>query len=116
DRLDDLGRSVGLADALQARVATHADNHAVLAAGGLGLDILDPQDLTNDLSDLHTAAWHRVGRGRTDRTGHDRARNAALLARLHGSSVFPGSTRRAEKGWREKPGPNVGASRAERKK
>ena len=37
DRLDHLGRRVGLADAFQAGVGADADQHRVLAAGGLGL-------------------------------------------------------------------------------
>ena len=60
DRLDHLGRRVGLADAFQARVGANAHEHGVLAAGRLGLNVLNPQDLANDLGDFHGSRCHKT--------------------------------------------------------
>ena len=53
DRLHHFGRSIRLADALEARIGANPDDHGVLAAGGLGGDIGDSQDLADDFSDFH---------------------------------------------------------------
>ena len=53
DRLHHLGRRIRLADAFEAVVGADADEHRVLAAGGLRLDVRDAENLADDLGDLH---------------------------------------------------------------
>ena len=53
DCLDDLRRSVRLADAFKSIVGANPHQRDVLATGSLLLDGFDPQDLADDLGDLH---------------------------------------------------------------
>src|SRR5262249_4104269 len=54
DGFDHFGRSVGLADSLEAVMGGHAHEYDVLAAGRFLFDRSDAQDLANDSFDLHT--------------------------------------------------------------
>ena len=79
DRLDHFGRRVGLADPFQARVGAHADEHRILAAGRLGLDVLDAQDLADDLGDFHE---RRISSGRSLHANRGASRSTIVVADL----------------------------------
>ena len=53
DGFDDFGRRIGLADAFQTGIRAHADEHDILATGGLLLDRFNSQDLADDFLYFH---------------------------------------------------------------
>ena len=53
DRLDHLGRRIGLADPFEPGVGADPHQHRILAAGRLGGDVLNAQNLADDFGDFH---------------------------------------------------------------